>query len=59
MIDAFLFMSWSLQEAGAEKAAFYFSSIAIVFCELYKILHPIGELLLIMAKISRKLFRYR
>lgn len=32
MIDAFLFVASSLQEAGAEKAAFYFASIAITFC---------------------------
>jgi hypothetical protein len=25
---------------------------------MYKVLHPIGEFLLIMAKIARKLFRY-
>lgn len=59
MIEAFLFVSGSLQEAGAERAAFYFASIAVVFCEFYKVLHPIGEFLLIMAKIARKLFRYR
>lgn len=46
-------------EAGAEKAGYYFATIAITFCEYYKTLHPIGEFLLIMAKINRKLFKYR
>ncbi len=59
MIDAFLFLSWSLLEAGADKAAFYFASIGVQFCEFFKVLHPIGELLLITAKISRKHFRYK
>lgn len=59
MIDAFLFVASSLFEAGAEKASFYFASIAITFCEYYKVLHPIGEFLLIMAKINRKIFKYK
>jgi hypothetical protein len=59
MIDAFLFVASSLFEAGAEKAAYYFATIAITFCEYYKVLQPIGEFLLIMAKISRKLFKYK
>jgi hypothetical protein len=32
MIEAFLFVTSSLQEVGAEKAAFYLASIAITFC---------------------------
>lgn len=52
-------MSSSLLEAGAEKAGYYFATIAITFCEYYKTLHPIGEFLFIMAKINRKLFKYR
>lgn len=42
MIEAFIFIASSLFEAGAEKSAFYFSTIAIIFCEYYKKLHPIG-----------------
>jgi len=42
MIDAFLFVTSSLQEMGADKAAFYFGTIAVTFCELFKVLHPIG-----------------
>lgn len=59
MVQAFLFVASSLFEAGAEKASFYFSSIAVTFCEYYKVLHPIGEFLLIMAKINRKIFKYK
>jgi hypothetical protein len=42
MIEAFLFVASSLFEAGAEKASFYFATIAVTFCEYYKLLHPIG-----------------
>lgn len=59
IIEAFLFVSSSLLEAGAEKAGFYFATIGITFCEYYKALHPIGEFLFLMAKISRKLFKYK
>jgi hypothetical protein len=59
MIDGFLFLASSLLEVGADKAAFYFASIAVQFCEFYKVLHPIGEFMLIMAKISRRHFRYK
>lgn len=58
-IDAFLFVSWSFLESGSDKVAFYFATMGVLFCEYYKKLHPIGEFLLILAKISRKHFRYR
>ena len=59
MIDAFLFLASSLLEAGADKAAFYFSSLGVQYCEFVKILHPIGQFLFIEAKIARKTFRYK
>ena len=59
MIEAFLMVSESLLEIGIEKAAFYFASLGIQYCEYSKELHPIGEFLLTLAKITRKQFRYR
>ena len=57
--EVFLFVATSLQEVGADKAAYYFASIGVSFCERQKQFNPIGELIFIMAKISRKVFRYR
>jgi hypothetical protein len=48
-----------LLEAGAEKAAFYFAALGVQICEYMKILHPAGSFLLILAKITRKHFRYK
>jgi hypothetical protein len=59
MIGAFLFVASSLLEVGADKAAFYFASLGVQYCEYAKTLHPIGQFLLILAKISRKHFRYK
>ena len=58
-IDAFIFIASSLHEVGAEKAAYYFAAKGISFCEQYKIFNPIGEFLFLMAKILRKLFKYK
>jgi len=42
MVDAFLFLASSLLEVGTDKAAFYFATIGVQYCEYIKTLHPIG-----------------
>lgn len=57
-METLTFIAESLMEAGSHKAAFYFAEIGMELCEYYKSLPLIGRLLLVLAKVSRKAFKY-